>query len=263
MSSFRTVELSKPAYESQGLRYLTVKTENLRGRGDICLFVPETERRDLPIYLLLHGVYGSSWSWALSGGAHQTARRMMEMGEIAPAILAMPSDGLWGDGSSYTRHHGRSFDRWIVDDVVTAVRENIGAAAENEKLCIGGLSMGGYGALRLGALYGDRFAAISGHSSVTRLREIADFVEEDMGDLAERTPLPDIIDAVLDHRATLPAMRFDCGLEDELLDANRRLHAQLEGAGIAHTYEEFPGGHEWGYWATYLERTLRFFDAAV
>jgi len=34
-------------------------------------------------------------------------------------------------------------------------------------------------------------------------------------------------------------------------------------AGIAHVYEEFPGGHSWDYWSTHLERTLLFFAAAL
>ena len=40
-SSFRTIELSDSEFESQGLRFLTVKTPNLKGRGDICLYVPK------------------------------------------------------------------------------------------------------------------------------------------------------------------------------------------------------------------------------
>ena len=82
--SFKTIELSDTSFESQGLRFLTVKTPNLRGRGDICLYVPEVEKDvdKLPIYILLHGVYGSAWVWALKGGAHQSAKEMMESKNI-------------------------------------------------------------------------------------------------------------------------------------------------------------------------------------
>ncbi len=48
---------------------------------------------------------------------------------------------------------------------------------------------------------------------------------------------------------------------DPLLEANRALHDGLTRAGVAHVYEEFPGGHEWGYWETDLADTLRFFAA--
>ena len=70
-SSFRTIELSDSIFESQNLRFLTVKTANLKGRGDICLYVPQVDENiNLPIYILLHGVYGSAWIWAMKGGAH-------------------------------------------------------------------------------------------------------------------------------------------------------------------------------------------------
>ncbi|WP_332369533.1 hypothetical protein [Spirosoma telluris] len=69
-STFRTIELSDPAYEQDGLRYITVKTPNLKGRGDITVWLPSPELigpEPLPLVILLHGVYGSHWAWPLKG----------------------------------------------------------------------------------------------------------------------------------------------------------------------------------------------------
>ena len=101
---FRTVELSDPALESGGLRMMTVKSPALRRRGDLTLWVPGRVTEGMPLVVLLHGVYGSHWAWALKGAAHVTAAALMEAGEIPPMVLAMPSDGLWGDGSGYVKH---------------------------------------------------------------------------------------------------------------------------------------------------------------
>jgi len=69
MSKFRTTEISDPEFESNHLRFITVKTPNLKGRGDICVFVPPVENlKDIPIVTLLHGVYGSAWIWAHKAG---------------------------------------------------------------------------------------------------------------------------------------------------------------------------------------------------
>ena len=87
MSVFRTVRVSDPRFEHDGLRIATVKSPALKGRGDISLFVPSSCPENIPIVLLLHGVYGSHWSWALGGGAHQTAARLIESGEIQPVVL--------------------------------------------------------------------------------------------------------------------------------------------------------------------------------
>jgi enterochelin esterase-like enzyme len=264
MSSFRTIELSDAQFESQGLRFLTVKTPNLQGRGDICLFVPSAkEEHSLPIYILLHGVYGSAWSWALQGGAAQTAQRMMAQGVIKPAIIAMPSDGLWGDGSAYFAHHQKKFDEWIVHDVPLAIRENIPAASNNSLLCIGGLSMGGYGALSLGIRFSEKFRAISGHSSITQLAQMAQFVEEPLDTYANQCPSPDLIDLLRQNVPLLPPIRFDCGLADPLLTANQLLHQQLTESSIPHEYQEFAGGHEWQYWQEHLSKSLLFFDRSI
>lgn len=263
MPRFRTTELSNPRLESDNLRFITVKTPNLKGRGDICVFVPHGEvHDDLPIAILLHGVYGSAWVWALKGGAHRTAARMIAAGEIPPCILAMPSDGLYADGSAYLPHNGYDFERWITEDVIDAVRLNIPQAKASTKTYIAGLSMGGFGALRLGAVYPDLFQGVSGHSSITRLAEMALFVEEDTAIYRQTDAAREnVIDLLRKNKDRLPPLRFDCGTEDELIEGNRRLHRELTAAGIAHHYEEFSGGHEWSYWEEHLANTLAFFLA--
>ncbi len=265
MSSFRTVELSDPVFECMGLRFLTIKTKHLRGRGDICLYVPEVEHSTsgLPIYILLHGVYGSAWVWALKGGVHQTAKRLIADGHIKPAIIAMPSDGLWGDGSAYFTHHKKSFDKWIVHDVPLAIRENVAVAGSTSPLCISGLSMGGYGALSLGSKFPDRFTAISGHSSITRLEEMSLFAEEPLEEYTTSAKFPNVIDTIKMNRQKLPSLRLDCGRSDPLIEGNRVLHQQLLDADIDHDYAEFDGGHEWKYWGEHIEKTLLFFDSCI
>jgi S-formylglutathione hydrolase FrmB len=68
-----------------------------------------------------------------------------------------------------------------------------------------------------------------------------------------------VLDAIVGAGAALPPLRFDCGRGDDLLQANRDLHEALCARGVDHTYEEFPGAHEWPYWEAHLADTLRFF----
>lgn len=264
MNSFRTIEISNPQYEGD-LRFLTVKSKNLKGRGDICLFIPALgiDVKSLPIYILLHGVYGSAWIWAMKGGAAQMAKNLMNNNIIKPAIIAMPSDGLWGDGSAYLPHPNYNYEQWIVEDVPSAIIENIPFASKDSKICIAGLSMGGYGAIRLGAKYSKKFSAISGHSAITRLEQMTHFVEEPIEAYLENNEVQNLVDIVSKNKALLPPLRFDCGIDDSLIEANRTFHKQLDAAQVQHTYQEFAGGHEWDYWRTHLEKTYRFFDANI
>lgn len=264
MSIFRTTEISNPEFESNNLRFITVKTPNLKGRGDICVFAPPMEGlKDIPIVTLLHGVYGSAWTWAHKAGVHITAFQMMQEGLLKPMVIAMPSDGLWGDGSAYLPHNSKNFESWILEDVIAAVIENIDCVSTKSELFISGLSMGGYGALRLGAKYPSKYKAISGHSSITNKNQMHLFVEEDEASYnQEQKKDEDVFELMLQNKETLPAIRFDCGKDDLLIEYNRELHRQLIKANIQHVYQEFKGAHEWSYWQEHIKDSLQFFNHA-
>ena len=261
---FRTIEISDPTYVEPGLSFVTVKSAALKRRADLTLFVPPGHEGEiLPRVILLHGVYGSHWAWALKGGAHRVLGQLMESGQCPPMALAMPSDGLWGDGSGYLTHLEADYAQWIVDEVPAALSAAV-PSLQAGPLFISGLSMGGYGALRLGALHSDRFAGISAHSSITDYRQMQGFVEEPLA--AFRLPegqITVVAEAILRNKSSLPPLRFDCGLEDTLLPYNRELHQRLEAEGVAHSYEEFPGAHSWEYWHEHLADTLRFFAGCL
>lgn len=258
---FKTVEISDPRFAIEGLRFVTVHSLALAQRADLTLFVPEAAagKRDLPIVILLHGVYGSHWAWALKGGAHRTAAQMIVAGELPPVVLAMSSDGLWAEGSGYVPHATQDFERWIVEEVPAATNLAVPETSADSPLLIAGLSMGGFGALRLGGKYPRRFRAVSGHSSATHQDQFRELVGGRLRDWSAAEEDVDVLAALMRNRGHLPAIRFDCGTEDFLLEPNRALHRALQAAGIAHQYEEFPGAHTWAYWELHLRDTLRFF----
>jgi putative tributyrin esterase len=119
--------------------------------------------------------------------------------------------------------------------------------------------MGGFGALRLAAKYPQRFVATAGLSSITRFEEMSRFVEEPLSSYHVRDEDRSVLDTILRHRGQLPAIRFDCGISDPLIEGNRALHRALEQAGVGHIYAEYPGAHEWAYWIAHLPDALSFF----
>ena len=260
--AFDTVELSDPALERDGLRLATVRSAHLRTRTDVSLWVPQAERIDT-LLILLHGVYGSHWVWSMKGGVHRTAQRMVDSHEIAPLVIAMPNDGLIADGSGYLNWpHGGDVVRWILDEVPAIARVAAPNLSPTAKIAIAGLSMGGYAALRLGANFPERFCAVSAHSAFMDIAEIGAFTDEPLTNYLNIAPREELSVAYWlgKHRDRLPPIRFDCGLDDDLLTSNRQLHQFLSGQGIAHQYAEFPGGHEWCYWQIQVAHTLQHVD---
>lgn len=252
---------SDSPWETGNLRFVTAQSEHLNGRADVTLFIPpEVEGlRDVPLIVLLHGVYGSHWNWTFKGGVHRTALRLIQGGTLPPVVIAMPSDGLRGSGTAYLPHPTFDAERWIVDDVPHVAREAVPAVSAKSPIFIAGLSMGGFGAMRLGAKYGDRFKGISAHSSVTDFDQFVGIVEEDLAEIAQRSGSQNVLGTMLANRDRLPPIRFDCGLDDAFVAPNRSLHRSLADVGIDHVYEEFPGDHDWSYWQIHIEKTLLFF----
>ena len=56
--------------------------------------------------------------------------------------------------------------------------ELVPQASDKSPKFISGLSMGGFGALRIGSKFPTKFKGISGHSSITSLKQMILFVEE-------------------------------------------------------------------------------------
>lgn len=257
MSRFRNANLSEPV-NAEGVRFATLYSPALGRRGDVTLYVPEAGGDELPLLILLHGVYGSHWNWWACGHAPETAAAMIRSGAIRPFAIAMPSDGLWGEGSGYIAHRDFDAEAWIVNDVPEFVGEVL-PRVKTDRFYLAGLSMGGFGALRMGMKYPAKVKGVSAHSAVTRIQNLRAFVQEPIADyLAAGEPNADILHWARANRAILPPIRFDCGLDDSLLSGNRALHEALEHGGIPHSYEEHGGGHTWEYWQEHVRATLRF-----
>ena len=261
---FRTIEISNPLFQPENLKYVTVKSENLKGRGDCTFFIPPQVRKiskNVPVVILLHGVYGSHWAWIYNINVHKIAMQLIDSGKIAPMVLVMPSDGLMGDGSGYFNHGEQDFEKWIVKDVVDLIKEVLPYKNGNLKLFIGGLSMGGYGALRLMAKFPTLFNGASGLSSITNLKDFLPFLSrKEQLYFKKKFGTEELISYLRKNKKKLPPFRFDCGRDDALFRSNQKLHKQLKEAGINHSFEELSGGHNNEYWNQNIGRTLAYFS---
>jgi putative tributyrin esterase len=262
---FPNAQLSRPLPGNESLRFLNFRSDALGHRGDVVLFTPpgfETLER-VPLLLLLHGVYGCQWNWWLNGNIDSVATEMLCDGRMLPMMIAMPSDGLWGDGSGYVPHPCANYEKWIVDDVPRCLREQF-PQLNPEKFFISGLSMGGYGAMRLGMKYSSRVEGISAHSSITHVAQLSQFIPYPAAAFQYAgEPETDLLHWARINGGHLPPLRFDCGTDDPLLEANRELHRALLRMNVSHEYQEYPSGHDWAYWTEHVRQTLAFCKAVL
>jgi len=87
------------------------------------------------------------------------------------------------------------------------------------------------------------------------------FVEENKANYKQDIKGNEDVFAVMNqNKESLPPIRFDCGINDLLIEHNRVLHHKLTKAKIDHNYQEFEGSHKWKYWQDHIKDTFLFFN---
>ncbi len=266
-------------------------------------------RRRYPVLLYLHGLGGNERNWATAGRLPRVMDSLAAAGH-PEAVVAMPD----GDDSWYTTHarlpdpagcaqdtlrresvatfcvNWLRYDDYVAHDVVRHLDARYRTRADAAHRALGGLSMGGYGAIALALAYPDRFAAAASHSGVLAPRLLAalqppragatmDELREGAGSLwrsqrqafggdtiAWRARDPAVLAAralAAAPRAPLPALYADVGTDDRWLPQNRAFRDALAGLGVPLQYAEWPGGHTWEYWRAHLPASLAFLLARV
>jgi S-formylglutathione hydrolase FrmB len=135
--------------------------------------------------------------------------------------------------------------------------------------CVGGLSMGGYGALRLALANPEMFVSANSHSGATQaghkvILKDAEF-HRVFGPKARGSDhdLFALVAKLKRKRLPIPKLHIDCGTDDFLLHDNRVFHQYLVKIGVQHEYAEYPGTHEWGYWDLHIREALTFHCRAL
>lgn len=215
----------------------------------------------LPLVVFLHGGGDDARAW----DDHPIVTRRLDQAITAgtlPPFLAVVPEGErgfwrnWGDGS----HH---YEDWVVEDVVGHARATLPIAGERAHLL--GISMGGMGTAYIGLHHLDDFASLTVLSApLFDGEQTARFLQSRM--MRAFAPIDRIFadldaDRVRSENAWAltgsPGALGDttlwvgAGAADlpGILPASRAFHDHLIEAGVPHTFEVFPGGHQWTAWS--------------
>lgn len=220
----------------------------------------DTSERRYPVLYLLHGLDGDYTDWT-------TRTNLAEYSRELPLIIVMPD----GENSWYTNAAGAPADRfedYLLTDLQTDVVRKYRTINSRYGRAIAGLSMGGYGALKMALKRPATFAvagSFSGAFSITREDGIGtrlNPVERERilkiygaGDAAARRENDVHALAAAAKPGSAPYLYLDCGTTDFLLEDNRSAVAAISRAGLSYEYHEVAGAHSWDYW----DRRIRQF----
>ncbi len=232
----------------------------------------ETSQRSYPVLYLLHGYSDDETGWVQFGEADRIADRGIANDDFPPCIIVMPDGKVTWYANSYD---GK--DPWedmFIQEFIPYIEKEYRIRQKKEFRAIGGLSMGGNGALLLSMRHPELFSSCVALSAGTFTDEeiMKDnsrdhyfkniygpkFTDGKLSDYWKSYSPLHLLDSVGEKE--LKSIRFyiDCGDDDFLYKGNSALHMKMRDLGIPHEYRVRDGGHSWSYWRTGLFDGLKF-----
>jgi S-formylglutathione hydrolase FrmB len=153
---------------------------------------------------------------------------------------------------------------YIAKELPKVIREFFNVSDKREDNFVAGLSMGGYGALKIGLRECDTFCAAAGLSSCTDINRRADFRNDlfkaIFGEDGEVPPEEDLFYLVEKQNSNpnKPRLYVGIGMEDFLYAENVRFKEKVESLDYDFTYRESHGVHSWNFWDEYIQYVLKW-----
>ena len=200
-----------------------------------------------PVLYLLHGGGGDEDAWTALGRANYILDNLIAQGKAKPMLIVMTNGNAVQTSSLRTmpgasalsredmqRYRGK-FEESLVKDVIPFIEANYRVKSGKEFRAIAGLSMGGMHTITATSEYPESFGYIGVFSSGIFTADAA--LEEKFLTL---------------KKSGINRYWVACGIDDFVMESNKRLLDLLAKTGIEHNYYENEGGHTWANWRLYL-----------
>lgn len=207
--------------------------------------------------LLLHGLKGGSEDWQRKTSIERYAA------EYGLAVFMPEVQRSWYIDMKY----GLPYFTYVSEELPAWIESQFRAPTDPKHLYVAGLSMGGFGALKLALTHPDRFAGCMSLSPRLYLRDRLEQKKDELQDRKEWKAIlgDDLIVgpendlellAEAAAKGPVPRIYLACGAEDSLYPESVRMRDYLRSLGINITYEEWSGIHSWVFWDKAIQRGL-------
>jgi S-formylglutathione hydrolase FrmB len=231
------------------------------------VILPSTAVLDkgLPVIYLLHGRGGNFRDWS----NYSDVAKYAESG----FLLVMPEGG----ASYYTNAVDRPADRYedyIVKDLIADVEARFSAATGRASRAIVGVSMGGFGAIKIALVHPDTYAFAAGLSSALdvpsrpfSIKRLGQWrfhrsIFGPSGSQTRRNNDPLLLVRSADP-AAVPYIFLTCGEQEGLLPSNRQFAQLLADRKFRFEFHAVPGAHNWNQWNARLPALFESLTAYV
>lgn len=256
-----------------GARYETVPTQSLPSPGEALVITPPSydasPQKRYPVLYFLHDGYGDGRTLARRGVAAEALARMRD-GRLPEFLIVAPE----GSGSWFSDSYdgARRFEEFLTGDLPRAVEERYRVLPGKQARGVTGISMGGYGSVKLALKHPELFASVSalsgaiipiGWKDLDRYSFMARYtLKRVFGDSEQKNALdandPWTILRDLYFREPPFQVELRAGTEDVYgLDGVAAQYGNLLNEhGVPTTIILEPGGHDWDYWKRAMQDIL-------
>ena len=237
--------------------------------SSVNVILPQTAGRAqdkaIPVVYLLHGYSDDHTIWMRRTSIERYAD------SIAPGFaIVMPAV----DKSFYAdMKYGSNYWTYVSRELPEIMSSMFPLSARRQDTFVAGLSMGGYGALKLALNQPERFLACASLSGACEMG--TDLPELKMDDVFQRQLICDFGSAEefrhsvndlswqaeqVAKGSVIPEIYMACGTKDFLYENNLGFLKHLRGLKLPVLWEETPGReHTWDYWDEKIQVALKWF----
>ena len=225
----------------------------------------EKSRRYAVVYLL-HGLTGHYDNWT-------DKTKLAEYAAKYDYIIVTPEgdNGWYSDSASVPND---KYESYIAQELIAEIDKNFRTNADRNNRAVAGLSMGGYGSIKFGLKYPEKFALVGSFSGALMAASLnakmlgnswkaltgsitGVYGADDSPTRTANNIFTIVREMPAEKAKTLPFIYLDCGTEDGLIGTNREFSALLLEKKIPHESRELPGVHDWKFWDAQVQEFLR------
>ena len=243
---------------------LNLRSKELKKNTQVNILIPDATESDkqFKTMWLLHGLNGNHTSWMRNSAIERYANK------YNLAVVMPDAERSWYTNTAY----GINYLNFISNELPELCHNTFkGMSESREDNIVAGLSMGGYGAMKMAFSYPEQYGAcisLSGSLDITRkgrpcnLKEWRSIFGFDMDNPLElegsKHDLYALASKAKEEGKQFPKLYMWCGTEDELIAVNRSFDQHLTELSVCHKFETSEGDHSWKWWDLHIQEALKW-----
>lgn len=241
-------------------------SETLKKNTASYVVVPEYQirkqyKKKLKVLYLLHGLSDNYTKWMRRTPIERYAKD-------DNWVVVMPD----AEKSYYTNDvYGEQYWDYISKELPEIIKSTFSFISEQrEDTYVAGLSMGGYGSIKLALNAPDQFCAAASFSGALNIKDEIENYPENSNVYSRvfgswenikgtENDLFNSIQKLKEENEEIPRIYISCGTEDDMYNQSQDFKNHLDQLEIPYTYEEWEGKHDWIFWDESIKRALVWF----